>query len=938
MSGKNIVGGFKVTVALATLFSAAVLGYMAGIRQTNPGTGGSQKTYQLKFGSHLDLRLTAGALGVAVIFVLTVMLAVAVLFAAIAYRRRRQVERTNRKLECEIAVRREAEDAVLESHERMRAIFDTALDGVITMDHEGRIVEFSPAAERIFGYRRSDVIGQLLADAIIPPALREQHCRGLEHYLGTGDAKVLGKRIEMEGLRADSSLVAVELSINQMPGAPPLFAGFVRDITERKQAEEMRSRLAAIVESSDDAVVGKTLQGIITSWNPGAERLFGYSAQEALGQPMLMLIPPESSTEESEILARIARGEGMPQFETVRVRKGGMKIDVSVTVSPIRDSQGKIVGASTIARDITERKLAEAKVKAQLERLNLLHQITRAIAGREDLNSIYQEVLRSLEDRLALDFACICEYDSDSQELTVVNVGINSQPLALELVLTEQARIPIDANGLSRCVGGQLVYEPDIAEIRLPFSQKLATAGLRSLVVSPLVVENKVFGVFIAARREHRSFTSGECEFLKQLSDHVALAAHHAQLYSALQQAYDDLRQTQQAVMQQERLRALGQMASGIAHDINNAISPVMIYTEHLLEQEQNLGSRSRGYLETIQRAIGDVAQTVSRMGEFYRQREPQLVLAPVDVNLLAQQVADLTRARWNDMPQKRGIAIGIRMELAPDLPAVMGVESEIREALINLIFNGVDAMPGGGVLTLRTSSAELKPSSPELGTLRNVDVEVGDTGVGMDEETRNRCAEPFFTTKGERGTGLGLAMVYGIVQRHGGDIAIESSVGRGTIVRLRFPGSAQVAPQGQFEIARPVPSRLRILVVDDDPVLLKSLCDTLACDGHVVVTASGGQEGVDAFRKAQKSSQPFDVVFTDLGMPYFDGRRVASTLKHESPSTPVILLTGWGQRFVAEGEVSPHVDRVLSKPPKLSELREALAISLTASKGRKSA
>ena len=167
------------------------------------------------------------------------------------------------------------------------------------------------------------------------------------------------------------------------------------------------------------------------------------------------------------------------------------------------------------------------------------------------------------------------------------------------------------------------------------------------------------------------------------------------------------LRQTQQAVMQQERLRALGQMASGIAHDINNAISPVTLYTESLLESEPGLSARARQYLETIQRAIEDVAQTVSRMKEFYRQREPQLTLMPVQINPLIQQVIDLSRARWSNMSQQRGIFIEVETELAPELPAILGIESEIREALVNLVFNAVDAMPEGGTLTLRTKTSD---------------------------------------------------------------------------------------------------------------------------------------------------------------------------------------------------------------------------------------
>lgn len=395
----------------------------------------------------------------------------------------------------------------------------------------------------------------------------------------------------------------------------------------------------------------------------------------------------------------------------------------------------------------------------------------------------------------------------------------------------------------------------------------------------------------------------------------------------ALQRAYDDLRQTQQAITQQERLRALGQMASGIAHDINNAISPASLYTESLLEREPNLSARTREYLTTIQRAIDDVAQTVSRLREFYRQREPQLMLVPVNLNQMVEQVVELTRAHWEDMAQQRGVAILMKMDLSFEPTAVLGVESEIREALTNLVFNAVDAMPEGGTLTLRTAlmhdqNIEGKPERTSF-----AGVEVSDTGVGMDEETKRRCLEPFFTTKGERGTGLGLAMVYGMMRRHDAKIEIDSAPGSGTTMRLLFPLPEAVMNLPPGLGAGPLAStRLRVLVVDDDLVLLKSLAETLADEGHDVVPANGGQAGIDAFLAAKASGQPFAVVITDLGMPNVDGRRVASAVKSASPETPVFMLTGWGQGMAAEGEVPKHVDLMLTKPPKLRQLREALA------------
>jgi signal transduction histidine kinase len=562
----------------------------------------------------------------------------------------------------------------------------------------------------------------------------------------------------------------------------------------------------------------------------------------------------------------------------------------------------------------------QQRTRAQMNRLALLQHITTAIGDRQDLPSIFQVVLQNVEQNLPVDFGALCLYDSASQTLTVTSVGAGSRAHAASLEMPEGAVVPIDENGLSRCVRGDLVYEPDVRELPFPFPRRFTRAQLLSLVIAPLQVEASVFGVLIAARRPAEAFSSGDCEFLQQLAAHVALAAHQARLNGALQQAYDDLRLSQNTVMQQERLRALGQMASGIAHDINNAISPVSLYTETLLEREPNLSPRTRSSLEVIQKAIDGVAETVARMREFYRQREPEMTLTLVNVNRTVESVIELTRAKWFDLPQQNGFSIDLRMEFAPDLPGIMGAEGEIRDALTNLIFNAVDAMPSGGALTVRTAAKRAGGDS------QLVIVEVVDTGVGMDEETRRRCLEPFFTTKGERGTGLGLAMVYGMIQRHSAEFEIDSSVGTGTTMRIAFPAYTQPMLAAQRTQAPHLPMRrLRVLVIDDDPIIIKALEDALGADGHIVVSASGGQIGLDTFASARGSTNEFALVITDLGMPHIDGRRVAEGIKRLAPRTPVIMLTGWGNRMLAEHDTPAHVDRVLSKPPRLVELRTAL-------------
>ena len=634
-------------------------------------------------------------------------------------------------------------------------------------------------------------------------------------------------------------------------------------------------------------------------------------------------VHPEDQARVRAAVAQAIHTGGMFELEHRVWRADGRMGWAFSRAIPLKDDAGRIVEWFGAASDVTERKEAGMKLEAQLTRLSLLGAITRAMGERQDVHSIFQVVIRTLETHLSLDFCSICLYDAAQSHLTVTRVGAQSATLAFELAMGEHARIPIDQNGLSRCVRGELVYEPDLAAIAFPFARRLAGGGLGALVAAPLRFESQVFGVLLAARRAPESFSSGECEFLRQLSEHVALAAHHAHLYQVLQRAYDDLRQTQQAALQQERLLALGTMASGIAHDINNAISPIMLYTDMLLE-DRELPPRIQKPVQVIQRAVEQVAHTVARMREFYRPREPQQPLVPVDLNQLIAQVIDLTRARWSDMPQSRGALIELDTALAPGLPPIPGVATELRDALTNLVFNAVDAMPRGGRLSLRTRL--LEAGGHERAARGFAQLEVADTGFGMDAETRSRCLEPFFTTKGERGTGLGLPMVYGTMQRHGGEIEVVSAPGEGTRVTLSFP----VALDGEGNVTgtRPIPvvPPRRILLVDDDPIVIQSTRETLAGDGHHVAAADGGQAGIDAFRAAAAAGAPYHVVITDLGMPHVDGRQVAAAVKAARPDTLVLLLTGWGRRLVEEGEVPAHVDRVLSKPPRLRDLREALA------------
>ena len=381
---------------------------------------------------------------------------------------------------------------------------------------------------------------------------------------------------------------------------------------------------------------------------------------------------------------------------------------------------------------------------------------------------------------------------------------------------------------------------------------------------------------------------------------------------SELQSALAELKETQQRVIQQERLRALGQMASGVAHDFNNALVPILGFSELLQLSPGVLADRERAvsYINMIHTAAGDAAKVVSRLKQFYRKQEEGDAFETVDVQKLVTQAVTLTQPKWKDQTQAKGATIRVESKLGC-VPPVLGDESALREVLTNLIFNAVDAMPAGGLITVRTRLDG-----------NFAIIEVADTGSGMTDEVRKRCLEPFFTTKGERGTGLGLSMVFGIVQRHGGSVDIESEVGKGTTFILKLPLQIAHAAAATAVDSKAVPRNLGVLVVDDEPQVRDFVAAALAEDGHRVEVASDGAGGLRRFR-----DDAFDVVITDKAMPGMSGDQMASAMKLMKPGTPVILLTGFGQ-FLDKADL-PGIDVLLNKPVGLQSLREALATAM---------
>jgi signal transduction histidine kinase/CheY-like chemotaxis protein len=452
--------------------------------------------------------------------------------------------------------------------------------------------------------------------------------------------------------------------------------------------------------------------------------------------------------------------------------------------------------------------------------------------------------------------------------------------------------------------------------------------GLRSSVTLPLICGDQVHGVLAVSTRVRHAFDAEAVELLWSFAAQAATALENARLFAELKRAYEELSRAQDELVRSEKLRALGQMAASIAHDLNNILAAILGQTDLLRLRAAGLPVHDA--LNRLELAATDAAEIVRRLQDFSRQQASQ-PLVPVDLAATVRDVLEITRPRWENDPQRRGVAIEVRLAL-PELPPVLGHAHEIREALTNLILNALDAMPEGGILAIGAceraapsgppKTRRPTPGDPQGDAVegRAVELTVADTGVGMTAEVRQRIFDPFFTTKGAKGSGLGLSVVYGIMQRHGGAIDVASRRDRGTTFTLRFRVAAgpvvAPSPSAGGRALRP----RRILLIDDDPTVRQAMAELLQEVGHSVVVAEGGAEGL-----AHLGQSRVDLVITDLGMPGMTGWEVARAVKLVTSHPPVMLLTGWGEHPASHSEHAGLVDRILGKPVRLDELLSAI-------------
>lgn len=431
--------------------------------------------------------------------------------------------------------RRRAESRVEAGEGFKAAMLAGAMDCIIGMDDQGAVLEFNEAAERLFGYRREEVIGRDLAELIIPEELRERHREGLRRYLETGEGTVIDRRVELPAKRSDGTLISVELTVTRMRGAgPPVFTGFVRDLSDRAEAERVRRHLAEVVRGTQDAVITKDLQGIVTSWNPAAERLYGYSAEEAVGRHISFLVPSDHKDEEMRILDRVVRGERLDTYETERVRADGARIAVSLTVSQIASPMRGVVGASVVARDITAQ---TRRRRAQEFLVAASRLLDTSLDPVETARTIVATAVPELAAFCVIDFLREDGFLGDS-------VVAGADQRAAEKLEELRRGKPLDPDGSHPVAQvlreGRPMIWPDLRapEVIADVAQSdehrrlIDDADYNSAAVVPLIARGRTIGAlsFLHASRDLR-FAEGDLEFLSELGDRAAMALDNARLY-----------------------------------------------------------------------------------------------------------------------------------------------------------------------------------------------------------------------------------------------------------------------------------------------------------------------------------------------------------------------------------------------------------------------
>lgn len=638
------------------------------------------------------------------------------------------------------------------------------------------------------------------------------------------------------------------------------------DAARMKDSENARMLLAAIVDSSDDAIISKSLDSIITSWNAGAQRLFGYTASEVIGRSIAILFPPDRLHEEDQILARIRAGQRVDHFETVRVTKDGRQVDVSLTISPVRDASGKLIGASKIARDITERKYAQRMLEKQNTRLRLLNEAASHLLTTEEPTEMIHGLFKRVREHLAVDSYICFVYDDAARTATRLAGEGFSHDVEQQIIALEQSQATQGIAALRRGFPSSTHAEIS-TDLR---ADMLRAAGVNAFMCQPLLAGHRLLGMLLLASRTRGAFEEDEQDFFHTLCHYVSTAIERVRLVKQLR----------------EEDKKKNEFLATLAHELRNPLAPLRSSIDLMRIGYQD-GTTRQQFHEIMSRQLNQLTRLVDDLLEMSRITSGKILLRRerVDIATIVRGAIDSS----TPIIEKAGHKLIVSL---PSEPIWVDADPvRLTQVFANLLNNAAKYTEENGTITVT------------VGREKNngVIVSVRDTGLGIPADMLPRVFDMFAQVdrtlkRSQGGLGIGLALARNLIDLHGGHIEAHSEgPGRGSefIVRLTGLFPSDRASVQDSRNRRMHNTTRKILVVDDNRDAATALNMLLQSFGHTTATAYDGAQAVHVAEEFRP-----DIVLMDLGMPHMDGYEAARRIRENNWGQVMVLvaLSGWGQ------------------------------------------
>ncbi len=770
---------------------------------------------------------------------------------------------------------------VNETTQYLEGIFTVNNDGIVVVDHDGIIVRVNPAFIKIFGYEEHEILGKpfyILAYKSIKMQKITSN-NSLHRFYCSENTSMEVTLFDKQGhnIPVRFRSVLIRDKHDQIKQA----VGIIEHMVELTGTDEGGSSLAEkmweaqqnfedVLNNSADAVIICDISGNIMMANKAFSQMLDCNQEEVIGKHIVeftafekgtyitttgeaVIIDEEYVTDTASRSAKLFEKGCIKNWESYLVKKDKVHVPAEITMSVLKDIAGERRGSLVILRDITERIKTEAETKK----------------AKNFLENIF---------KTSVDGVMVTSKDS----ITMVNEAIEK--------MTGYSKNELIGKYTFELSPGEKEHQEKGKEL-----------------VEKLFEEGTLVGEELTWLKKDGSILNLEVSaaLLKEAENNITSVSTIRDI--------TERKRMEKKFFQSEKLKSLGELAGGVAHDFNNVLAAILGRVQLLkMQLKSPPGKKEKRKsmldliksLDIIERASLDGAETVRRIQEFARRRDEDKHFTTFDLNQIIENSLEFTKVKWKNDAESKGIKINIQKEFS-NLPPTSGSAAELREVFTNLISNAIDALPQGGDIKIRTFRED-----------SHIYIKVEDTGIGIPESIRNRVFDPFFTTKGVQSTGLGMSVSYGIINRHRGNITVDSVENQGTTFTIKLPISEKIIEEGQVKSISEEQMKAKILVIEDEEKVRSILSDILINGGHEVEATSDGSQGVEMFEQKE-----FDLVFTDLGMPGMSGWQVAEKIKAINDRVPIALITGWNVELNESEMREKGVDLIAYKPFEVNQV-----------------